>query len=205
MLALTRLTASGGADDNYSFAYTDGVLTISKATATIALSDNTVDYDGKSHGVTVTTTPAGLEGSVTVKYDGSTSEPVFVASYAVTASMDNTNYSAADVTDTLTISQGSAKYVGLADLPDVFYGDPPLDLGLSASTGKRVMVFISGPAELSDDAARLVTINNVGTVDILVYALDETIPIEYRFQGASFEVEETEPVDYSRQSEPCLR
>ena len=182
------LTASGGADDNYSFAYTDGVLTISKITATIALSDNTYDYDGKSHGVTVTTTPAGLEGSVTVKYDGSTNVPVYVGSYAVTASMDNTNYSAADVTDTLTISQGSAKYVALADLPDVFYGDPPLDLGLSASTGKRVMVFISGPAELSDDAARLVTINNVGTVDILVYALDETIPIEYRFQGASFEV-----------------
>ena len=41
---------------------------------------------------------------------------------------------------------------------------------------------------LSDDAARLVTINNVGTVDILVYALDATIPIEYRFQAASFEV-----------------
>ena len=182
------LTASGGADDNYSFAYTDGVLTITKITATIALSDNTYDYDGKSHGVTVTTTPAGLEGSVTVKYDGSTNVPVHVGSYAVTASMDNTNYSAADVTDTLTISQGSAKYVALADLPDVFYGDPPLDLGLSASTGKRVMVFISGPAELSDDAARLVTINNVGTVDILVYALDETIPIEYRFQGGSFEV-----------------
>ena len=182
------LTAAGGADDNYSFAYTGGVLTISKITATIALSDNTVDYDGKAHGVTVTTTPAGLEGSVTVKYDGSTSVPVFVGSYAVTASMDGTNYSAAAVTDTLTISQGSAKYVALADLPDVFYGDPPLDLGLSASTGKRVMVFISGPAELSDDAARLVTINNVGTVDILVYALDETIPIEYRIQGASFEV-----------------
>ncbi|SVA83670.1 uncharacterized protein METZ01_LOCUS136524, partial [marine metagenome] len=59
-------TAAGGADDNYSFAYTDGVLTVSKATATIALSDNTADYDGKAHGVTVTTTPAGLEGSVTV-------------------------------------------------------------------------------------------------------------------------------------------
>ena len=181
-------TAAGGADDSYSFAYTDGVLTVSKASATIALSDNTADYDGKTHGVTVTTTPAGLEGSVTVKYDGSTSEPVFVASYAVTASMDDTNYSAADVTDTLTISQGSATYVALADLPDVYYGDPPLDLGLSASTGKRVMVFISGPAVLSDDAARLVTINNVGTVDILVYALDATIPIEYRFQAASFEV-----------------
>ncbi|RTZ62940.1 MAG: hypothetical protein DSZ35_12200, partial [Verrucomicrobia bacterium] len=181
-------TAAGGADDNYSFAYTDGVLTISKATATIALSDNAADYDGKAHGVTVTTTPAGLEGSVTVKYDGSTSEPLFVASYAVTASMDDTNYSAADVTDTLTISQGSATYVTLADLPDVYYGDPPLDLGLRASTGKRVMVFISGPAVLSDDAARLVTINNVGTVDILVYALDATIPIEYRFQAASFEV-----------------
>ena len=77
---------------------------------------------------------------------------------------------------------------------------PPLDLGLSASTGKRVMVFISGPAELSDDAARLVTINNVGTVDILVYALDETIPIQYRMQGASFEVKKRNLVDHSRQS-----
>ncbi|MCP4927152.1 MAG: hypothetical protein GY916_14550, partial [Gammaproteobacteria bacterium] len=181
-------TASGGADNNYSFAYTDGALTISKATATIALSDLSRDYDGKAEGATVTTTPTGLEGSVTVKYDGSTNEPVFVASYAVTASMDDKNYSADDVTGTYTISQGTATYVTLAELPNVYYGTAPLDLGLRSSTGGRVMVFVSGPAEVANDTDRLVTINDVGTVDILLYAFGAGIPTEYRFQAASFEV-----------------
>jgi len=182
-------TASGGVDDNYSFAYTDGVLTISKAAATIALSDNTASYDGKSHGVTVTTTPAGLEGSVTVTYVDTTNKPVFVGVYTpVTASMDDKNYSAVDVIATFTIEQGAATYVTLAELDDAFYGDPPLDLGLRSSTGGRVMVFISGPAEVANDEGRLVTITDVGIVDILLYAFGPGIPTDYRFQAASFEV-----------------
>ncbi|MAE31554.1 MAG: hypothetical protein CMO43_08215, partial [Verrucomicrobiales bacterium] len=181
-------TASGGVDDNYSFSYTDGVLTVSKATATITLSDNTATYDGKAHGVTVTTDPVGLEGSVSVTYDGSSNEPVFVASYAVVASMDDKNHTADDATDTLTIEQGEDTYITLADLPDVYYGDPPLDLGLRASTGNRVMVFVAGPAVVGNDENRLVTVNDVGTVDILLYALGAGIPVDQRFQAASFEV-----------------
>ena len=181
-------TASGGEDNNYSLAYTDGVLTISKATATITVSDNTVTYNGKAHGVTVTTDPVGLEGSVSVTYDGSANQPVFVASYAVVASMDDKNYQADNVTDTLTIEQGGDTYVTLAELPDVYYGDPPLDLGLRASTGNRVMVFVAGPAEVANDESRLVTVNDVGTVDILLYALGAGIPADKRFQAASFEV-----------------
>ena len=181
-------TASGGEDNNYSFAYVDGVLAITKATAAITLSDNTATYDGKAHGVTVATTPAGLEGSVNVTYDGSANEPVFVASYAVEASMDDKNYQADNVTDTLTIEQGDDTYVTLAELPDVYYGDPPLDLGLRASTGNRVMIFVSGPAVVGNDESRLVTVNDVGTVDILLYALGAGIPADKRFQAASFEV-----------------
>ncbi|MCP4927281.1 MAG: hypothetical protein GY916_15230, partial [Gammaproteobacteria bacterium] len=104
------------------------------------------------------------------------------------ASMDDKNYTAVDVTSTYTISQGVATYVTLAELPDVYYGTAPLDLGLRSSTGGRVMVFVSGPAEVANDKDRLVTINAVGTVDILLYAFGAGIPAEYRFQAASFEV-----------------
>ena len=130
----------------------------------------------------------GLEGSVSVTYDGSANQPVFVASYAVVASMDDKNYQADNVTDTLTIEQGGDTYVTLAELPDVYYGDPPLDLGLRSSTGNRVMVFVAGPAEVANDESRLVTVNDVGTVDILLYALGAGIPADKRFQAASFEV-----------------
>ena len=182
-------TASGGVDANYGFAYVDGFLTITKALATIAISDTTATYDGKSHGVTVTTTPAGLEGSVTVNYKDTTNVPVFVGVYdPVTASMDDKNYSALDVTGTFTIEQGTSTYVTLAELDDAYYGDPPFDLGLSTSTGSRVMVFVSGPAEVANDGGRLVTVNDVGTVDILLYAFGAGIPDAYRFQAASFEV-----------------
>ena len=55
----------------------------------------------------MTTTPEGLEGSVTVTYVDTTNEPVFVGEYdPVTASMDDKNYSAADAQVTFTIEQG---------------------------------------------------------------------------------------------------
>ena len=114
---------------------------------------------------------------------------MFVGEYdPVTASMDDKNYSAADVQGTFTIEQGSDTYITLAEMPDVYYGTPPLDLGLRASTGNRVMVFVAGPAEIGNDKNRLVTVNDVGTVDILLYALGAGIPAEQRFQAASFEV-----------------
>src|SRR5207244_9599968 len=91
---------------NYTAANATGTLTITKATATISLSNLTQSYDGSPKPVTVTTGPAGLSG-VSVTYNGSATVPTNVGSYTVVASLNNANYTASNATGTLNI-QGTA-------------------------------------------------------------------------------------------------
>lgn len=65
-------------------------LVISKATATVNLSNLEQQYDGSPKSVTVTTNPVSL--TVIVTYDGSTTPPTNAGSYAVVATVDNANY-----------------------------------------------------------------------------------------------------------------
>jgi hypothetical protein len=81
-------------------------LTTPKATATLTLSGLAATYDGSPHAVTVTTSPIGLTG-VSVTYDGSPTAPTDAGSYAVVASLTNTEYTAANATGTLVIAKAS--------------------------------------------------------------------------------------------------
>ena len=96
---------------NPSYAATDvsAVLVISKAPAALHLSTSslTQTYDGTAKPVTVTTSPAVLSG-VSVTYDGSATAPSAIGSYPVVVSLSNPNYSALDVTGTLTIGKAAA-------------------------------------------------------------------------------------------------
>jgi len=76
-------------DTNYSGS-ASGSLEISKATATVQISNLSQVYDGSSKPVTVTTTPSGL--SVSVTYDGSATVPSAVGTYAVSATVTDSNY-----------------------------------------------------------------------------------------------------------------
>ncbi len=76
-------------------------LTVTRATATITLSELSQSYDGNPKPITVTTTPPGLATSVT--YDGSATAPADFGSYSVTASVTNPNYSGSS-TGTLEIT-----------------------------------------------------------------------------------------------------
>ncbi len=89
---------------NYNTVLKEVSINVTKATATIALSGLTFDYDGTSKSATATTTPAGLSG-VTVTYNGSTTAPTGAGSYAVVASLSNANYQADDATGTLVINK----------------------------------------------------------------------------------------------------
>ena len=53
-------SAVGGADNNYSFTYVNGGLTVTKAAATLTLSGTAQQYNGEPIPVTVTTNPSGL-------------------------------------------------------------------------------------------------------------------------------------------------
>ena len=76
-------------------------MVIAKAPATVTLSDLMQQYDGTSKPVTVTTDPTGL--TVVVTYDGLTSAPSDLGSYAVVATVDDAFYEGT-AEDTLVIS-----------------------------------------------------------------------------------------------------
>ncbi len=76
-------------DTNYSGS-ASGTLEISKATATVQISNLSQIYDGSTKPVTATTTPSGL--SVLVTYDRSATAPSAVGTYAVSATVTHSNY-----------------------------------------------------------------------------------------------------------------
>lgn len=102
-------------------------ITVNKGAATINVSNTNQFFDGLPKPVTISTTPAGLEGSVTVTYTGtgstvygpSTTPPSAIGTYSYNAVMSNANYTATPASGTLTISSTSAtifisNYTGLA-------------------------------------------------------------------------------------------
>lgn len=65
-------------------------LVIAPASATIGLSGLHALYDGTPKAAIATTTPSGL--SVSLTYDGKTAAPIYPGSYAVVATIDDSNY-----------------------------------------------------------------------------------------------------------------
>lgn len=88
--------------DNANYQGTNsGTLVIAKATATVTLSNLNQTYDGTQKPVTVTTNPTGL--AVAVTYNGSATVPSQPGSYAVVATVNETNYQGS-ASDTLVIT-----------------------------------------------------------------------------------------------------
>ena len=84
-----------------------GTLVIGKGTATVTLDGLTAVCDGTAKAVTATTSPAGL--TVQVTYDGSSTPPSALGSYAVSASIDDVNYTGT-ATGTLTLGIGPVTF-----------------------------------------------------------------------------------------------
>jgi sugar lactone lactonase YvrE len=76
-------------DTNYQGS-ASGTLTVNQATAIVTLSNLTQLYTGSPRPATATTTPAGL--AVTITYDGNSTAPAAVGSYAVVATVIDQNY-----------------------------------------------------------------------------------------------------------------
>ena len=83
-----------------------GNLTVNRATATLSLSNLSQVYNGTPRPVTITTSPAGISGT-SATYNGSTTVPKNVGTYAVVASLNNTNYTADPVNGTLEITNAT--------------------------------------------------------------------------------------------------
>lgn len=124
------ITVSGGVSDNYSFTYVAGDFSVTKATATVSITNLSQSHDGTAKPVTVTTDPAGL--NVDVTYDGSTTVPINVGTYAVVATVNDVNYSGSN-TATLTILPGAGvdpndmnKVSIYSDLKNIYINIPSL-------------------------------------------------------------------------------
>src|SRR5271157_3435326 len=117
--------ASFAGDASNAASSASGDLTVSPAQATLTPSGLVFTYDGASHTVTVTTSPAGLSGvMVTYTQGGATvAAPTSAGSYEFTASLANPNYTAPNATGTLVINPATPS-ITWANPAEITYGTP---------------------------------------------------------------------------------
>jgi len=145
-------------DANYQGAQ-NGSLTISKASATVDITNTTFTYDGTAKSVTTATTPVGL--TVDVTYDGSTTVPTNVGTYAVVATINDANYQGAQ-NGSLTISKASAT-VDITNTTFTYDGTAKSVTTATTPAGLTVDVTYDGSTTVPTDAgtyAVVATIND---------------------------------------------
>ena len=103
------ITISYSGDDNNQSSAGTFSLTVTQAAATLGLSNLSYTYDGSPHLASPTTSPGGLSGvAVTYLENGlAVASPTQAGTYTVTASLDNPDYAAPQVTGTLVINQAT--------------------------------------------------------------------------------------------------
>ncbi len=159
------ITASQAGDVNYDAAVNaTQTLTVAKAAATVALDAATLaqGYNGAARVVTATTTPASIP--VVITYDGASTAPTNVGSYAVVATIDSNNYSGT-ASGTLVISKGN-QTINFAALSQQIYV-PNGTLTLSAtSTSSLPVTFASSDPAVATVSGNTVTFVGVGSTNI---------------------------------------
>ena len=113
--------------------------------------------------VIATTTPAGL--TVIITYNGSTTLPAAVGSYAVVATIDSPVY-AGTITATLVLTPDprlpQTVSFGVPPITNHVFGDAPFTLNPTASSGMpTTLVVISGPATVSGNTVTMTGAGNV--------------------------------------------
>ena len=106
-------------DTNYTGS-ASGTLVIAKAVASVALSNLSQAYTGSPLSATATTIPDNLSLSLT--YNGSATAPTAAGSYAVVATLNDTNYTGL-ASGTLVIAKAVAN-VALSNLSQAYTGSP---------------------------------------------------------------------------------
>lgn len=97
-------------------------IVVNKAVATLSLLNLAQEYDGNPKTVSVITTPSGL-GTVSVTYNGSGTPPTAAGTYAIVATLTNSNYTATPATGNLVISSPTAA-VTITNLLQTYTGSP---------------------------------------------------------------------------------
>ncbi|MEX1045681.1 MAG: MBG domain-containing protein [Chthoniobacterales bacterium] len=116
-------------------------VTVTPASATVAVGNLSAVYDGSPKAASVTTSPPGLAVSVT--YNGSASAPVNAGSYSVVATVTDPNYSGS-ASGTLVIAR-AAQSITFGGLPAKTFGDASFAAGATTSAGLAVSYTSSNP------------------------------------------------------------
>jgi PA14 domain/MBG domain/Concanavalin A-like lectin/glucanases superfamily/MBG domain (YGX type) len=152
---------------NYKLKYVAGTLKVTPASATITLGALNQVYNGASHSVSITTTPANLATSVT--YAGGTTAPTNVGSYAVVANITDPNYSGT-ANGTLEITKVNATMV-VDELNHIYDGNGHSVIVSTTPPNLTTSIVYDGTTLLPVDAGTypvVVTITDdhyVGTVN----------------------------------------
>lgn len=120
----------------------DAILTVNKATAVVTLGDLAQTYTGGARVVSATTSPAGL--GVALSYNGSSTPPVNVGTYPVSATVVDDNY-VGSATGTLVVSPATA-YVIFSGLNQTYDGTPRVVGVATAPAGLAVQLTYNGSA-----------------------------------------------------------
>ncbi len=145
-------------DANYE-GTASGTLNIGKATATVTLGNLAATFDGAAKSASATTIPGGI--TVNVTYDGTASAPTDAGSYAVIATVNDSNYEGT-ASDTLIIGKATAT-VTLGDLATTYDGSAKSASATTSPEGLAVNLTYDGTASAPNDAgsyAVIATIND---------------------------------------------
>lgn len=138
----------GITDPNWNFTPATGTFTITKATATISASNQTFNFDGLTHSIPGTTTPAGLT-VLSYTYNGSGTAPSAIGVYDEAIILTNSNYQATTIHVTLTIVSNAAP-IYISDTDFIYDG-----------TAKNVTVTSGFPYSLVGSPRTIVGTNQV--------------------------------------------
>jgi hypothetical protein len=142
---------------------TNGVLVISKATASVTLGDLTHIYDGTAKAASALTVPKGM--TVDFTYNGLATVPTIAGIYAVTGTVNNSNYEGS-TNGTLVISKAIAP-ITIGNLAQTYDGTPKAASVVTEPEGLTVAFTYNGLAEVPLAAGNYAV---TGTVNDVNYA-----------------------------------
>ncbi len=164
------ITASGGTDDNYTFNYTDGTLTVNQATLSVTADDQSKTYGESNPSLTLTYSgfqngedETVLDTAPTASTSATTTSDAGAYSITVSGGTDN-NYTFNYTDGTLTINKAD-QTITFEALADKTVGDAAFDLTATASSGLSVS-YTSSDETVATVSGSTVTILSAGTTTI---------------------------------------
>lgn len=156
------VTASQAGNANYEAAPSVmQSISVSKATATVNLTDLSATYDGTPQSASATTTPADL--AVILTYDGDAAAPVNAGDYAVVATIDDPIYEGT-ASGTFSVAK-AAQSIVFAAIPDQVVSSVVNLTATGGGSGNPVTFGVtSGPGVIS--GGNVLTFTTAGTVTV---------------------------------------